>query len=148
MRFIMTSRRDETTPAKPEKAEDFDPAVFTAYMKYNEDLHAAGVLVASEGLLPGTPGARVGVSGVRRKPIDGPFAESKELVGGFYIIDVPTLEDAKVWAMRCPVGMASSDVLEIRQLTGAEDIPAPFLEMAKKAAPTWTASITKARAKP
>jgi hypothetical protein len=148
MRFIMTSRRDETTPAKPEKAEDFDPAVFTAYMKYNEDLHAAGVLVASEGLLPGTPGARVGVSGGRRKAIDGPFAESKELVGGFYIIDVPTLEDAKAWAMRCPVGMGAADVLEIRQLTGAEDIPAPFLEMAKKAAPTWTASITKARAKP
>ncbi len=147
MRFIMTSRRDETAPAKLEK-EDFDPAVFTAYMKYNEDLHAAGVLIASEGLLPGTPGARVGVSGGRRKPIDGPFAESKELVGGFYIIDVPTLEDAKAWAMRCPVGMAEADVLEIRQLTGAEDIPAPFLEMAKKAAPAWTASITKARAKP
>jgi hypothetical protein len=61
---------------------------------------------------------------------------------------VPTLEDAKAWAMRCPVGMSAADVLEIRQLTGAEDIPAPFLEMAKKAAPQWTASIMKARAKP
>jgi hypothetical protein len=145
MRFIITSRRDET---KAPTQDDVSPAVFTAYMKFNEDLQTAGVLVASEGLLPGSPGARIGVSGGRRKAIDGPFAESKELVGGFYIIDVPTLEDAKAWAMRCPVGMGEADVLEIRQLTGAEDIPAPFLEMAQKAAPTWTASLMKARAKP
>jgi hypothetical protein len=145
MRFIITSRRDET---KAPDDEDLDPGVFTAYMKFNEELHAAGVLVASEGLTPGTPGARIGVSGGRRKAIDGPFAESKELVGGFYILDVPSLDEAKAWAMRCPVGLGTADVLEIRQLTGAEDIPRPFLEMAQKVAPTWTASIMKPRAKP
>jgi hypothetical protein len=145
MRFIITSRRDETNP--PED-ENVDPAVFVAYMKFNEELQTAGVLVASEGLTPGTPGARVVVSGGRRKAIDGPFAESKELVGGFYIVDVPSLAEAKAWALRCPVGLATADVLEVRQLTGAEDIPAPFLEMAKEVAPNWTASIMKARAKP
>jgi hypothetical protein len=141
MRFIITTHRDEDRPASQAPMTD---DLFAAYMKFNEDLHRAGVLVASEGLLPGT-GAAVKVVGGRRKVVDGPFAESKELVGGFYIIEVPTLEDAKAWALRCPVGMDTADVLEIRQLTGAGDIPAHYLELARKAAPGWTASITKPR---
>jgi hypothetical protein len=145
MRFIITTHPDGPQTKSPAPMDD---ALFTAYMKFNEDLHQAGVLVASEGLTPGTPGALVKVSGGRRKVVDGPFAESKELVGGFYVIEVPTLEEAKAWALRCPVGMESADVLEIRQLTAAEDIPAPYLELAKKAAPNWTASITRPRGKP
>ena len=141
MRFIITSTTSENGPSNV--AEEFDEATFVAYMKFNEDMHKAGVLVASEGLLPGTPGARVAVSDGRRKLVDGPFAESKELVGGFYVIDVPSLEDAKAWAMRCPVGMASAEVLEIRQLTGAEDLPQPILDLAASVAPTWTASFIK-----
>ena len=141
MRFIITSTASET--AKPNPAEGFDEATFVAYMKFNEDMQKAGVLVASEGLLPGTPGARVGVSDGRRKVVDGPFAESKELVGGFYIIDVPSLEEAKAWAMRCPVGMASAEILEIRQLTGAEDLPQAIVDLATSVAPTWTATFTK-----
>jgi hypothetical protein len=142
MKFIITSGRDETkTPSEA----PFDENVFVAYMKFNEELHRAGVLIASEGLTPGTPGAQIVVSGGRRKVVDGPFAESKELVGGFYLIDVPTLEDAKAWALRCPVGLDTADVLEVRQLTGAEEIPAPFLELAKKAAPTWSATLLKPR---
>jgi hypothetical protein len=143
MRFIITTRPADGKP----KAVDapIDDELFTAYMKYNEALHTAGVLVAAEGLLPGTPGAQVVASGGRRRVVDGPFAEAKELVGGFYVIDVASLEEAKAWALRCPTGMASSDVLEIRQLTAAEDIPKPFLALAQKAAPTWTASIMKRR---
>ena len=141
MRFIITSTTDGDAPKAEEEA--FDPAIFKAYMKFNEDLHNAGVLIASEGLLPATPGARIAVAGGKRKVVDGPFAESKELVGGFYIIDVPTFEDAKAWALRCPVGMASADILEIRQLTGEEDIPQPFLDMAASVAPNWTAAFTK-----
>jgi hypothetical protein len=140
MKFIITSQRDDANSG-PASDAAFDEKVFTAFMKYNEDLHRAGVLVASEGLTPGAPGARVVASGGRRKVIDGPFAESKELVGGFWVIDVPALEDAKAWALRCPIGMETADVLEIRQLTGAEEIPPPFLELAAKAAPTWTASF-------
>jgi hypothetical protein len=144
MRFIITSHPDDS---KAKSTEVMSDDLFAAYMRYNEDLHRAGVLVAAEGLLPGTPGACVKVSGGRRKVVDGPFAESKELVGGFYVIDVPTLEDAKAWALRCPVGMESADVLEIRQLTGSEDIPAHYLELAKKAAPTWSATFVTAGAK-
>ena len=140
MRFVITSRRHDTTSGPAPDAALGDE-VFTAFMKYNEDLHRAGVLVASEGLTPGTPGARVVASGGRRKVVDGPFAESKELVGGFWIIDVPALEDAKAWALRCPTGMDTADVLEIRQLTGADDLPPRLLELAEKAAPTWTAAF-------
>ena len=141
MRFIITSTTAEA--GKSNAAEGFDEATFVAYMKFNEDMHQAGVLVASEGLQPGTPGARVAVSEGRRKVVDGPFAESKELVGGFYVIDVPSLEEAKAWAMRCPVGMASAEILEIRQLTGAEDLPQPILDLAASVAPSWTAAFTK-----
>lgn len=139
MRFMITS----TTAADSKTDSPVTDDLFKAYMKFNEDMHAAGVLVASEGLMPGTPGARIVASGGKRKIVDGPFAETKELLGGFYIIEVPTLEDAKAWAMRCPVGMASADVLEVRQLTAAEDIPAPYLDLAASVAPTWTASFKK-----
>ena len=140
MRFIITARRDETNPRTD---LPFDEKLFAEYMRFNEQLHQAGVLIASEGLNPASPGARVAVEGNKRKVVDGPFAEAKELVGGFYIIEVPSLEDAKAWALRCPTGLGSDDILEIRQLTGAEDIPKPLLDLAISVAPNWTASFTK-----
>jgi hypothetical protein len=141
MRFIITST---TAPDSKEGAPPSDE-LFQAYMKFNEAMHTAGVLVASEGLLPGTPGARIVASDGKRKVVDGPFAESKELVGGFYVIDVPSLEEAKAWALRCPVGMASADVLEVRQLTGAGDIPPRYLDMIASSAPKWWASVVGPR---
>jgi hypothetical protein len=138
MRFIITSTGGASKTDAPPSDE-----LFKAYMKYNEELYAAGVLVASEGLTPGTPGARIVASGGERRVVDGPFAETKELVGGFYVIEVPSLEEAKAWALRCPVGMASADVLEVRQLTAMEDIPESYLRMAASVAPRWTASVTK-----
>jgi hypothetical protein len=140
MRFIITARRDETRPPQDEPA--FNEAIFTAYMKFNEELQRAGVLIASEGLNPASPGARIGVSGGQRRTLDGPFTESKELVGGFYIIEVASLEEAKAWALRCPVGLDTADVLEVRQLTGSADIPKPLLDLAASVAPTWTATLT------
>jgi hypothetical protein len=140
MRFIITARRDET---KPQVDLPFDEKLFAAYMKFNEDLHREGVLVAAEGLVSGAPGARVGVSGGKRKVLDGPFTESKELVGGFYVVDVPSLEAAKALALRCPTGAGFDDILEIRQLTGSEDIPKPLLDLAKSVAPSWTATFEK-----
>ncbi len=138
MRFIITARRDDTNP---QIDPPFDEKLFAEYMKFNEELHQAGVLVASEGLTSGAPGARVAVSKGRRKIVDGPFAESKELVGGFYIIEVPSLEEAKQWALRCPTGFGSDDILDIRQLTGSADIPKPLLDLARSVAPNWTASF-------
>jgi hypothetical protein len=107
-------------------------------MRFNEEMHRAGVLVASEGLNPARKGASVGVSKGKRTVLDGPFVESKELVGGFYLIEVPSLEDAIQWALRCPVGMAAADVLTIHPMTEPSDIPPQYLEMIRKAAPTWS----------
>jgi hypothetical protein len=142
MRFIITARPDDS---KPRTDVQMDDDLFATYMKFNEELQKAGVLVASEGLNPGAPGARIGVSGGQRKVLDGPFAEAKELVGGFWVIEVASLEEAKRWALRAPTGMGTDDILEIRQLTASEDIPKHFLDLAISVAPTWTATFAKKR---
>jgi hypothetical protein len=144
MRFIITAQAGTNAP-KPGAEAVFDEALFVAYMKFNEEMHQAGVLVASEGLNPAARGARIEVAQGRRRVVDGPFAESKELVGGFYIIDVNSLDEAIQWALRAPSGMGTDDVLEVRQLTGAGDIPPELLRLIQSAAPTWSASVWQAR---
>lgn len=139
MRFIITAQAG-TGEAQADKEPGFDEALFISYMKFNEEMHTAGILVASEGLNPSARGARVAVSQGTRKVVDGPFAESKELIGGFYIIDVSSLDEAISWALRAPSGFGSDDVLEIRQLTGAGDLPPEILKIMTAAAPTWSAS--------
>jgi hypothetical protein len=81
----------------------------------------------------------------KRVVLDGPFAESKELVGGFYVIDVKSLEEAVQWALRCPTGLGTDDELTIHQLTEASDIPAEMLKLTQEAAPTWSATWVKAK---
>jgi len=81
--------------------------------------------------------------GGRRTVVDGPFAESKELVGGFYVIEVASLEEAIEWAVRCPTGLGFDDVLEIRQLTGEDDLTPQLLDLVKRAAPTWSAAFVR-----
>ena len=75
--------------------------------------------------------------------MDGPFTESKELVGGFYILEVPSLEAAIEWALRAPTGLGFDDVFEIRPLTGEDDVPPELLDLVKKAAPTWSKTFAK-----
>ena len=142
MRFIITAHPAPDTAA-PDPEAPFDEKLFTAYMQFNEEMHRAGILVASEGLNPAGKSARVEVKRGRRSVVDGPFAESKELVGGFYVIDVASLDEAIGWAMRCPTGLGFDDVLEIRQLTGEDDLPPPLLELVKRAAPTWSATFVR-----
>lgn len=140
MRFLITSGiKPDATPSD----EGFDPALFDAYMTFNEDLAKAGVLVASEGLNPAGGRARVENRGGVRVAVDGPFAETKELLGGFYVIDVASKDEAVAWALRCPVGMASADVLEIYQLTLAEDLPPELVARIVEVAPLWSATFTK-----
>lgn len=141
MRFMIAS----TTGKDSDTSAPMTDGLFDAYMKFNEDLTQAGVLVVSEGLNPAGARARVEVKKGKRVLIDGPYTESKELVGGFYVIEVPTKEEAIQWALRCPVGMASADVLEIHQLTGEQDIPAELMKRVEAVAPKWMASLKKAR---
>ena len=144
MRFIMTAQPGkDTTPIDPNAP--MDEKLFSDYMRFNEELHKAGVLVAAEGLNPAGKGARIEVKKGKRAVVDGPFTESKELVGGFYILEVPSLEAAIEWALRAPSGLGFDDVLEIRQLTGDDDIPRHLLELVKQAAPTWSATFIKPR---
>jgi hypothetical protein len=144
MRFIITAQAspDQKTT---ERASDFDAELFKAYMRFNEEMHQAGVLLASEGLNPAAKGARIAVTNGKRYVVDGPFAESKELVGGFYLIEVSSLDEAVQWALRAPSGFGSDDVLEIRQLTGAADLPPEILQLIAEAAPTWSASAWQSR---
>jgi hypothetical protein len=144
MRFIITAAPDPNRATSKAVAPP-DEAVLAAYMKFNEDMHKAGVLIASEGLNPAGQGARIGVSGGKRVVLDGPFAETKELVGGFYLIEVKSREEAIAWALRCPVGLGSDDVLTIHQMTEASDIPPEMMRIIREAAPTWSASFARSR---
>jgi hypothetical protein len=87
--------------------------------KYNEELRKAGVLLGLDGLTPPSAGARVSFSGGKTKVTDGPFAETKEAIGGYWMIQVSSREEAIEWAKRCPAG--TNDVIEIRQVHEPED---------------------------
>jgi hypothetical protein len=94
--------------------------------KFNEELVNAGVLLAGEGLHPSSRGARVHFSGNKRTVIDGPFSETKELIAGFWLIQVKSLDEAIEWVKRCPNPMESDSDIEIRQVFEAEDFGAEF----------------------
>ncbi|AKU92610.1 YciI family protein [Vulgatibacter incomptus] len=90
--------------------------------KYNEELVKAGVIVAGEGLRPSSTGKRVVFSGGKKAVVDGPFAETKELVAGFWLWEVKSMEEALEWARRCPNPMPGEEaILEIRPVVEAED---------------------------
>jgi len=144
MRFIITAQASPDRKAG-DAAPEFDVELFKAYMRFNEDMHRAGVLVASEGLNPAAPGARIAVAEGKRHVVDGPFTESKELVGGFYVIEVGSLDEAIGWALRAPSGFGSDDILEVRQLTGAGDLSPELVRLIREAAPTWSAAAWQSR---
>jgi hypothetical protein len=139
MRFMITAAPDPNAPKSEPEGPPGDE-MFAAYMKYNEDMAKAGVLILTEGLNPAGKGARVGIAGGKRAVLDGPFAESKELVGGFYLIEVPSLDEAIAWALRCPIGLGTDAVLTIHQMTEISDIPPQYQRLIEETAPTWVAS--------
>jgi len=95
--------------------------------KYNEELAKAGVLLAGEGLQPSSKGARVRFSGAKRTVVDGPFTETKELVAGFWLIQVKSKEEAIEWVRRCPNPFPGTESeIEIRQVFEADDFGAEF----------------------
>jgi hypothetical protein len=95
--------------------------------KYNEELVKAGVMLAGEGLQPSSKGARVKFSGDKRTVVDGPFTETKELIAGFWLIQVKSKEEAIEWVKRCPAPMPGEESeIEIRQVFEAEDFGDEF----------------------
>jgi hypothetical protein len=98
-----------------------DPAAVARMMKYNESLQEAGVLLALDGLHPPSMGARVSFAGGKPKVTDGPFAEAKEVLGGYWVIEVRSKEEAIEWASRCPA--TDNEVIEVRQIQEISDFP-------------------------
>ena len=94
--------------------------------KFNEELVKAGVLLAGEGLHPSSKGVRIRFSGDKRTVIDGPFSETKELVAGFWLIQVKSKEEAVEWMKRCPNPMEGDSEIELRQVFEADDFGAEF----------------------
>lgn len=95
--------------------------------KYNEELVKAGIMLAGEGLHPSVKGKRIRFSGGKRTVVDGPFAETKELIAGYWLWQVKSMEEAVEWARRCPDPMPNEDAeLEIRPVFEAEDFGAEF----------------------
>ncbi len=111
-------------PAGDKAGEGFAPdAEIVAQMtKYNEELAKAGALIALDGLQPSSKGARIAFTGSRRIVTDGPFIETKEVVGGYWMIQVNSKEEAIEWAKRCPA--RDGDVIEVRQVFEMSDFPA------------------------
>jgi hypothetical protein len=102
-----------------------DAKAIAAMMKYNESLQKAGVLLSLEGLHPPSMGARVSFAGGKPKVTDGPFAEAKEVLGGYWMIQVKSKEEAIEWAKRCPA--SGNETIEIRQVQELSDFPAEIL---------------------
>jgi hypothetical protein len=95
--------------------------MLTAMGNYNEELVKAGVLLAGEGLHPSSKGARVRFSGTSRTVVDGPFTETKELIAGFWLLQVRSKEECIEWVKRCPNPMEGDSEIEIRQVFDADD---------------------------
>jgi hypothetical protein len=129
MRFMMIM-----IPNIPELKSDADwtpdPEAVSAMSKYNEELRQAGVLLSLDGLAPPAKGARVSFAGGKPKVTDGPFIETKEVVGGYWMIDVPSKEAAVEWATRCPAG--EHEVIEVRQVFEMSDFPQELQEAAAR----------------
>ena len=113
-----------------------------AMMKYNESLQKAGVLLSLDGLHPLATGARVSFAGGKPKVTDGPFVETKEVLGGYWMIDVKSKEEAIEWAKRCPA--SANETIEIRQVFEMSDFPADVQKAAEKF-PDIQARAKKAR---
>lgn len=126
MRFMLLmipKGYEEAAPGTMPAAE-----AVSAMMRYNESLQKAGVLLALDGLHPPSMGARVSFAGGKPKVTDGPFSEAKEVLGGYWMIQAKSREEAIEWASRCPGG--ENEVIEVRQVQEFSDFPADVQEAA------------------
>ena len=121
MRFMMIVKADKDSEAGVMPSRE----IVEAMGRYNEELVKAGVLLGGEGLHPSSKGFRIRFSGRKRTVMDGPFAETKELIAGFWLIQVRSREEAIEWAKRCPLDGGTE--LEVRQVFETADFPADIL---------------------
>ena len=133
MRFMMLMIPKGYEQAAPGAMPD--PQAVAAMMKYNEALQKAGVLLALDGLHPPSAGARVSFSGGKPKVTDGPFVDAKEVIGGYWMIQVKSKEEAIEWASRCPA--SDNEVIEIRQVQEFSEFP-PDIQQAAAGFPERT----------
>ena len=122
MRFMVLVKANQSSEA----GELPDEKLLSDMTRYNEELVKAGVMLAGEGLHPSSKGARVRFSGEKRTVIDGPFAETKELIAGYWIFEVKSKEEAIEWVKRCPNPMAGESEIEIRQVFESDDFGEAF----------------------
>ena len=122
MRFMVIVKATEASENGVMPSEE----LLAAMGRYNEELVAAGIMQAGEGLHPSSRGVRVRFSGADRSVIDGPFAETKELIAGFWLWEVASLAECVEWVKRCPNPMPGPSELEIRPIFEAEDFGAEF----------------------
>ena len=122
MRFMVMVKATKDSEAGVMPTQE----LLAAMGKYNEELAKAGIMLAGDGLHPSSKGARVKFSGKNRAVVDGPFAETKELVAGFWIWQVKSKQEAIEWVKRCPNPMPGDSEIEIRQLFEPEDFGAQF----------------------
>ena len=122
MRFMILVKADKNTEAGVFPSEQ----LLAEMGNYNAELVKAGVMLAGEGLQPSSKGARVKFSGAKRTVIDGPFAEAKELIAGFWLIEVKSKGEAIEWVKRAPNPTGEESEIEIRQVFEAEDFGAEF----------------------
>jgi len=122
MRVMVLVKADKDSEAGVMPSEE----LLAAMGSYNEELVKAGIMLAGEGLHPSSKGKRIRFSGEKRTVIDGPFAETKELVAGFWLWQVKSMEEAVEWVKRCPNPMLGESEIEIRRVFEAEDFGAEF----------------------
>jgi hypothetical protein len=124
--MVMVKANEESEAGKMPPAE-----LFEDMGRFNEELVKAGIMLAGDGLHPSSKGKRVAFSGKKRTVIDGPFAETKELVAGFWIWQVRSMEEAVEWVKKCPNPMEEDSEIEIRPIFEADDFGEAFTPEAR-----------------
>jgi hypothetical protein len=137
MRFVAMVKADKDSEAGVLPSEK----LLTEMGKFNEELVKAGMLLGAEGLQPSSKGARVKFSGTKRTVIDGPFAETKELIAGFWILQAKSKEEVIEWIKRCPNPLAGESEIEIRQVFEAVDFGEAFTPELREAEERMRAQV-------
>src|SRR6516162_4184036 len=142
MRFMVIVKANSENEGAPP-----DPQLMADMNKFNDELLEAGVLLGYDGLYPSSKGARVHFSGKKRTVTDGPFAESKELIAGFWFWQVKSLEEAIEWVKRCPNPHEGATDIEIRQILEPEDFASAFNDEEIQKEKTFRAQMAARAAK-